>query len=696
MKMATKSYKIIILLTAFILSIAFAFGFMKTPSVYADEVKPLTVSNADVSAFFKLDSSFNARFNTKGLELDVNKTNSNDDAGYAKVVKFVNDLMVNDLDIRMQLPQNAVTSFRFDIDSHYVNGNPVEYSNADTEYDKTIENIIKLSYNDEKTKVLCELNGVSVGEFDLDADNKHFTLKVRVKTYTDDTADANGIKYVRSYLTIGNFDIRANYGDDQKIYYQIKNIDERAIATDIELDFKTQKVENESFAIESVDQMSSDISADGQSAYKQSLVCEASQTRINLAKPRVYLNDSFYVRKADGSYSSVKIAYNKTYTLNIKSCSLLGGYTSLYLIKADYENILLESNTSNPNEITFLKAGVPATFAIGGQQSSTDVIYEEFTVSEVKAYDYLDSDANTAPKYINDEVAYKSFVKAFNDATVVKEDGKETSIAMGTEFKIPSMKDLVTDDVTPYEDLSTSVSYATRTTRSTASSMKFKINDIGEYEVLVRFGDGKNTMDAELFYEVDENDENVITYGDYKKFIFNFEIKDNADIVVKAPTVQGKGYIGVKYTASKFTIDAEGKSIKYELFYNPTKNLEDADASGWVAIPQASLISDTEYDKDGFDYDEIKEIGYNGKLIFTPTRAGSYMIKCTASSTTSPREASANTFISVNSKPAVVEVPSEWLANNVWSVVFLGVGSLCLIGIIVLLCIKPKEQVDND
>ena len=34
--------------------------------------------------------------------------------------------------------------------------------------------------------------------------------------------------------------------------------------------------------------------------------------------------------------------------------------------------------------------------------------------------------------------------------------------------------------------------------------------------------------------------------------------------------------------------------------------------------------------------------------------------------------------------------------NNIWSVVFLGVGTLSLIGIIILLCIKPKEETDND
>ncbi len=675
MKMATKSYKIIILLTVFIMSIAFAFGFMNTRSAYAED-KPLTVSS-DVYDYFKLDKSFSARFNPDGLNLNVNKSNSIENL---RSVKFLNDLIVNDLDIRMKLPASAETSFRFDLMSHYVNGNPKEYSKADTTYDTVIENIINMSYNADNTKVICKLNGVEVGEIAVDSEG-YFTLQVRVKSYSDN----------KSYLTIGEFDIRAQYGSDQELYYQIKNIDDKSVATDIELDFRTGNETTETFILESVDQKASDETH----AYKQSLKIPADESKLTLAKPRIYLNDSFYLRKADGEYTTVKIAYNKTYTLDITECSLFGGYGSLYLIKND--NVLLESNTSYPNEIQFLKEGSLVKFAVGGKQNDKDVVYEEFTVDEVKPFDYLDSEENTVPVYTYDEIGYKSFENAFKKATVVTSDDKETSIGMGTDFEIPSMKDLVSDDVTPYEDLATVVSYSTRTTETETTTMKFKVNDIGEYKFFVMFNDGKNKMNEKDFFTVDETDENKIEYnGIYKDYIFTFVIKDDADIIVKGAAVQGDGYLGVKYTASKFITDAEGRTLSYQLYYNKTENLKDADAEGWVLVPQASTISDTEYNEGGFDYDEVKEINYDGKLTFVPTRIGSYMIKCTASSSTSPREASAPTFINVSEKPTVVKVPSEWLQNNIWSVVFLGVGTLCLIGIIVLLCVKPKDQVDKD
>jgi hypothetical protein len=35
---------------------------------------------------------------------------------------------------------------------------------------------------------------------------------------------------------------------------------------------------------------------------------------------------------------------------------------------------------------------------------------------------------------------------------------------------------------------------------------------------------------------------------------------------------------------------------------------------------------------------------------------------------------------------------TKWVENNVWSIVFLGVGGLCLIAIVVLLFVKPKDK----
>ena len=88
----------------------------------------------------------------------------------------------------------------------------------------------------------------------------------------------------------------------------------------------------------------------------------------------------------------------------------------------------------------------------------------------------------------------------------------------------------------------------------------------------------------------------------------------------------------------------------------------------------------------------------DGKYTFTPVKVGAYKIKCEVSSGTSSsaRYAEGETVISVAEEPSVVKPDNHWFRNNVWSIVFLSVGTLSLIGIIILLFIKPKEEVETD
>ena len=110
-----------------------------------------------------------------------------------------------------------------------------------------------------------------------------------------------------------------------------------------------------------------------------------------------------------------------------------------------------------------------------------------------------------------------------------------------------------------------------------------------------------------------------------------------------------------------------------------------------MEIPQASLITDKYYEKDGFNYDDIQGFAYDGQLTFTPTKMGYYKILCTVTSNNTAKSVQESSIIEVNEKPSVVEPDDGWWGRNVWSVVFLSVGTLALIGIIVLLFIKPKD-----
>ncbi len=663
------------------MSFAIAFGFMNNSYASAQ------TTGSRVSDYFDLNGSgIQASFVEEGLSVDVQDFNK---------ITFKNSLIINDMDVKVKIPTGFTTGFVFDIDSFYVNGNPEKWSERNTEqgtkYETTINNIVKLKYDDvDATKVDCVVNDKVLD--DLSVVDGFVVLKIRIKD---------------NYFTIGDYDIKSKYSNDEKLYYKVKNVDDRVVASNIVVDFFSIGVETSGqFVMQYVDQKSSDASGD----YKQMLSLASGQTQLTLAKPRAYINDSFYVRQSDGSYKSIKTAYTQTaYSLTIKACSLLGGYSNIYLVNPKtqsndltYSSALIESSTTMPNEIRFINSGNNVKFAVGVNEDSGCKIFEEFVVDEVKTSNFEDADA---PKYVYDEVAYASYLnKLKKSITIEKEDGTITSIGIGTDLEIPSFEDLVFDNYLPYDELGVKIYYRSGNVNENTTEKTFNLDDIGNYIFFVAFDDGENKMSESDFFVISDDETNKIESGIYgedssvsgwvNNFVFRFELKDDADIEVSAPEVQGKGYKGVEYKASKFNVDASGCSMTYELYYNSNINASEDDAN-WKLIPQASLISDMKYDENGYKYSEVKKVNYDGELTFVPTRIGAYKIVCTASSIVSSRYATDYTIIKVASEPKVVEIESQWVQNNIWSIVFLSIGSVCLVAIIILLCIKPKDKTNS-
>lgn len=651
-----RSYKIILLLTAFVLSIAAAFGMMRsgTPVHAADETP---------STYFTGTVASKAEFGEKGLTAAI---------ADGDTFGFKHDVVISDFAMGLTIPKNVVLTITFTSDSYFIHGEKI-----DDEYTTVIEYSVMLMSNDE-------------GIWIKTTDSEKFEV------------EESGTNTFDFHLVVGNDNLPTAEGK-KLTQNKIENIDGKAIATSVEFVFDVEEgetvAEGDDFVISYINQKDSDGGINSKYCQKLTLV----EGKLEKATPRVTLNDSFYTKQKDGSYKLVKLARSDYYSVSMKAYSPISSSNSglrLFLLDSNGNAIdanfndkaVLESNTSTPDMVYFSINGV-IKLGVGidennDYQTIEPKLYETFEI------EVIEKDSDTiVPEYVDvttgdGKIAYDGFLNALKEEyQVTDEDGNTTSVYLGATFEIPSMRDLVYDNVSPVDKLTRKV-YVNNGSASTSNS--FDLDEIGNYFFYVVYADeAGNEMDNEAFLKK-ENGELVKvedkTFTDTDNaLVFKFEMNDDAAIKVDAAVAQGLGYKGVTYTASKFTVDASGCTLTYKLYYNSNVNASEGD-DGWREVVK----------KKDATTDADKAMAYDGTLTFNPTEIGSYMIKCTATSEVSSRNDEDFTIIRVKSEPKVVEVPSTWLKDNVWSVVFLSVGTLCLIGIVVLLFIKPKEETDND
>ncbi len=415
-------------------------------------------------------------------------------------------------------------------------------------------------------------------------------------------------------------------------------------------------------------------SVDG-NPYKQTF--NATEGMVQVAAGRAVISKGLKVE--DGNVVAVD---GKKYTVTVDAYTVIGKLTNAYVSS---EGAWTE-NAEMPTKIAFNSASTTLTV------NDANGAVESYPLTIV-------SGDENAPVYNYNEKILEDFKKALNNA--IKENvgtPEEHYVRLGKSITIPSdyFRGLVEDDTYDFDDLTHTVYYKTPTSNNgTTSGWTITLTAAGDYEFYVVFKDPDgNAMETDSFYKMNEDDENVREFGDYGIYVFSFHIEDDAEIVVSAPNTVEKWYIGVSYKSSAFQIQSSGYTPKYTLYYNANENATE-DSEGWIAIPKHTTVK-SDYDDGTFDYDEIKEIAYDGQVTFTPTRRGAYKIVCEVNSTQSVKNSSAFTIVKVTEKARAVKPASNWLENNVWSVVFLGVGTLSLIGIIALLFVKPKTNVEDD
>lgn len=562
--------------------------------------------------------------------------------------EFQRKLVLNDFGIKFSYAGKFSLSFFYD--SYDVNG--VDVGTADKpEYSTDVE--LKISFDGDKVFVNGEdpvTVALSGNEYtvalNIENDADGFVFEIDVNGTKIPVADKNYKPYMFGGNVVGEFAfVSDEAGSDTSFYVDF--ISQNGIKQDFVLDS-----ENKIVPVQSVVLLD-----------KEFYNGEAAGTIVRRYASDITVSFTEYsIDKSENSSSDFKISVDEAYENDI------------YFDNATTKTIRLKTLDK---EVQFK---VVTTETVDEEEVET--VYNTFTLKGIKD--------ETAPQVKADAAEAKaSFEDALYRATreeyeVLGENGEILTeehyirLGSGNYLEIPSMEGFIKDDTTPYDDLSYTVYYRTQKADWTStSSFKIPVASEGKYEFYVVFKDADgNEMDKDKI--VDE-DGNIVD----KNYVFTFEVYNDAPIEVQAADSQEAAYKGVTFTATEFTVLALNYDSEYKLEYS-----KDGE-SNWVEIPALADLDEEENEK---EYKEFSKYAYDGSLTFTPAEIGYYRITLTIYEKESPRFAEASTIIEAQSTPVKV-VPREenWFLNNIWSLVFLSIGTLALIGLIVVLCIKPKD-----
>lgn len=425
--------------------------------------------------------------------------------------------------------------------------------------------------------------------------------------------------------------------------------------------------------------------ADATGKYKQTFKLDADGKLEKQATPYGVIDNSFI---SPNGQINLRSLYK--HTLTLRGLSVLGELktANLRLTKFDAndDDIWFE-NVENPKAVVFKEAGVEKINIETNLSAYEDKVLRtiEINVFEEDTFAPIYNDA-----LVGSEM-YEAYQFAVKEATKVNEDGKESYISLGEDYKVPSLENFVSDNLSSYANLDATVYYQTPTEEDGSSNdFTIPIDTAGDYFFYVVFEDDDgNAMEKDDFFTIDEDEENEMVKGKYGAFVFYFHIEDDSAFSVEANKALGKGFVGELYSATEFKIDASDFTKTYRLFYNSNKEAK-AEDDGWVEIIASKNLKD-DYQNPLFTADDIKEIDYNGVLSFTPDREGAYKFICTIVSDTSTRADEAEAVFKVE-KPVVVKNYEPLETREILAIVFLSVGGVCLIGIIALIFVKPKEE----
>ena len=377
-------------------------------------------------------------------------------------------------------------------------------------------------------------------------------------------------------------------------------------------------------------------------------------------------------------------------------------YTFSYIV--DKFDVELEEG----EEVKAYKINGAETASTGDHTfKASENVIEFFSTTEAAAEDSLGSftfevvDASTAGsvKYVDlgvkkdesSETVYKEYLnKVKNDLT---------SKYLGDSLTYPTITDLLVSDFYPASALKLTLYTCGPTGSSFTSSTgkTIKLDQVGSYSFYVLAQDPSKTsleVDAEKHVRktvngvegwYDENDALVAPI-----FTFSFDHIKQPEITLLTKVTPG--YVGLTYKNINdyITIVANNEKVEYKLFFSELSvDLYTGDtwADGGIEVLNNAVEAGR-----AIDVTADEEVGFStSDLSFTPNKKGYYYLVVVVKDAYGTDDAALNP-IKVEAEVTEVKLEKQFLKNNWVSFMFLGIAVLCLIGIILLIFVKPKEE----
>lgn len=344
------------------------------------------------------------------------------------------------------------------------------------------------------------------------------------------------------------------------------------------------------------------------------------------------------------------------------------------------------------------------------------------------------------------EAFRKAYQKKIDEAIAALKDGEGNVIGKlyaGTDskFYLPSFENLTDGDGNPIEfdlsdcddylyknDYKYSVYYTAKTSGSSTSLAANSISiNLTEADVNYRFtifmtDSFGNPMryptlvDGEIVWNEITTDD--IWDEDFAEllpfFTFHVSYKEAA---AEAPESLSIAYVNTAYSGISFTIKgvSDTYSAVYNLYVVDRDGLNGAYGEtldyGTFLEKLEELFDNPEYRKyftmvkpvSGLletdpNYEEFKELNWNATSVtFTPRSVEDfYVVRLALTDNNSLQTTYKYTAVAASVETTSLKGESDWVENNLVSVILLSVAGVCLVALVVLLLVKPKDKGDID